>query len=374
MKRSHFILGTYLFFTTGICVGQINYPFMDMEENRDIQAYWYNVPQAVVEMEVGGTLDFQSVIHVYGKMPGDLFQVEVEVYSKSGKKVFEKEFDINKAVKSNGVQFRDGFFKVIQPVEYLEENPPKILVTIKSDGGKRRKEIQCCYHRISGRMTDFEGNPIEGHIVVCPDAFAGSRLGVLTDKEGNYEVVLPERTYNAIVGNTEQYGVSRAEAWGWHTIVDKDQQLDFKIGNGEVYNLNVWANNGGGQTYFVSFRPMVLAQAMKGERIPVQMNGRDFQIGIYTPELEVGNIQVTINGKTAEILSLQKYYETGSPNAGCIAYIIQIQRSEEHGITGKQTVAVSYEKTFEMDGKTIEGNSMGCFQFYLNFNGLSNYF
>jgi hypothetical protein len=81
-----------------------------------------------------------------------------------------------------------------------------------------------------------------------------------------------------------------------------------------------------------------------------------------------------INGEIAEILSLQKYYETGSPNSGCIAYIIQVKRSKEHGVTGKQTVVVSYKKTFEMNGKTVVGNSMGCYQFHLNFNGLSKYY
>ena len=373
MKRPHIVICMYFCLMTGLCSGQINYPFIDTESNRDIQAYWYNVPSAAVEMERGGTLEFRSVLHIYGKMPADIFQVEVQAYSKSGKQVLRKTFDINHAVKSDDVQFKDGFFKLIEPVECLEENPEKILITIRSDGRKRQKEIRCRYHRLFGRMTDFEENPIEGHIIFCPDAFANSKLGILTDKDGNYDVILPERTYNAIIGNTAQYGASRLEAWAWHTIIDGDQEMDFKIGNGEVYNLNVWANNGGGRTYFISFRPMMLAQAMTAEKIPIELNGREFQIGIYTPELEIDDIQVMINGNTADNLSLQKYYETGSPNSGCIAYIIQVKRTQEHGVTGKQTVLVSYEKTFEIDGKEHVGNSMGCFQFYLNYNGLSKY-
>ncbi len=43
MRQSRYvILGMYFFFTTGICLGQINYPFLNTEENRDIQVYWYN--------------------------------------------------------------------------------------------------------------------------------------------------------------------------------------------------------------------------------------------------------------------------------------------------------------------------------------------
>ena len=56
--------------------------------NRDIQAYWYNVPGASVVMEsekLGKTI-FQSTIHIYGNAPADTFKVEVEAYQKNGKK------------------------------------------------------------------------------------------------------------------------------------------------------------------------------------------------------------------------------------------------------------------------------------------------
>ncbi|UCC41014.1 MAG: hypothetical protein JSV96_06165 [Candidatus Aminicenantes bacterium] len=373
MRRLHFILGMYIFFTAGICSGQINYPFLDTEANRDIQAYWYNVPQASVDSGVAGTMDIQSALHVYGMMPADLFQVEVEVYYKKGKLVFKKKFEVNKAEKSDFVQFKDGFFKLIQPVECLEENPEKVTVIITSDGEKRKKEIRCRYHKLFGRLTDFEGDPVEGFVFVCPDAFARSKLGVITDKNGNYEVVLPERTYNSIIANTAQYGISRLEAWAWHIIIDGEQQLDFKIGNGEVYNLNVWANTYK-RSYLISFRPMELFLGMKNENTTVHLNGRDFQIGVWISELEISDVQVTINGKDAEILSFQKYYETQSSNAGCIAYIIQVKRSDEHGFTGKQTVMVSYEKTVEMGGKKRVVNSVGYYQLYLNFTGLTKYY
>ena len=122
------------------------------------------------------------------------------------------------------------------------------------------------------------------------------------------------------------------------------------------------------------FRPMELVLGMKNEKTTVHLNGRDFQIGIWIPELEINDVQVTINGKDTEILSFQKYYETGSSNAGCIAYIIQVKRSDEHGLTGKQTVMVSYEKTLEIGAKKRVVNSVGSYQFYLNFNGSSKYF
>jgi hypothetical protein len=198
-------------------------------------------------------------------------------------------------------------------------------------------------------------------------------LGVLTDPEGNYEIYLPERTYNAIIANKESYGVSTLEAWGWHIIVDSDQQLDFKIGTGEVYNLNVWANNGGGWSYFVSFRPMVLPSIWDKKEYPVKLNESEFTITELIPELETEDIKVMINGSEAEILSLQKYYETGNPHAGLMSYLVQIKRTRELGLFGKQMICVEYDKAVERNGQKGRATSMGYFQFYLNFGGFSKY-
>jgi hypothetical protein len=318
-------------------------------------------------------MSFQSAIHIYGKVPADTFKVEVKAYQKSGKKVYEEDFDINKAVKYKNIELNDGFFKIINPVEYMNERPDKITINIQSSKGKRKKEIECRYHKLQGHITDFDRNPMTGHIIICPDAFAGEQLGVLTDPEGNYEIYLPERTYNAIIANKESYGVSTLEAWGWHIIMDSDQQLDFKIGTGEVYNLNVWANNGGGWSYFVSFRPMVLPSIWDKREYSVNLNESEFTIAEMIPELEPKDIKVMINSSEAEILSLQKYYETGSPHAGLVSYLVQIKRTRELGSFGKQIICVEYDKVIEKNGQKVRAASMGYFQFYLNFAGFSKY-
>ena len=354
---------------------EIQYPFLGTKDNRDIQAYWYNVPRASVDMESEkiGTQNLQSAIHIYGRAPDDTFKVEVKAYQKNGKMMHEENFPIKKTVKYKNIEFKNGFFKIIHPVEYRKERPDKITVNIQSSKGKRKKEIKCRYHKLQGKITDFDQNPLAGHINICPDAFAGAQLGVLTDPEGNYEIYLPERTYNAIIANKESYGVSTLEAWGWHIIMDSDQQLDFKIGTGEVYNLNVWANNGGGWNYFVSFRPMSLAHAKTQRNFPLTMNGKKFQIKEYSPELDMEDIRIKINGNEAQIISLQKYFETGRPASGCLAYLAQVKRTREMGLTGKQTIELTFQKKETINGLEVETISMGYFQFYLNINGLSRY-
>ena len=369
-KISFFILG--LFLVSTLSPAQNNYPFLDAEKDRDIQAYWYNLPASSITLDIGQKLDFRSSLHIYGKAPADEFQVEVKVFLKNGNQVLEKKFDINRAVESNFVEFRNGFFKIRYPVEYSEENPDKISVNISSAEGSRSKVIECRYHKLCGKITDFDGQPFKAPIAICPDGFASESLGKWSDEEGRYEIFLPERTYNALIAFPKSYGVSELEVWAWHIIMDADQSIDFKVGTGEVYNLNVWPNNGGGSSYFISFRPMVL-WTMEQKKFPVTINETEFSITDASPELKQEDLKIKINGKEADIISCQKYYETANPGHGMASYLVQVSsKGLKH--LGKTTVVVEYKKEVERDQKTIMCTSMGIFQFYPNFTGLSKYF
>jgi hypothetical protein len=361
-----------LFLVSALSPAQNNYPFLDTENDRDIRAYWYNIPAGSITLDIGQKLDFCSSLHICGKAPADEFQVSVKVFLKNGDQVLEKRFDINRAVESDLVEFRNGFFKIMYPVEYSEENPDRIVVAVLSAKESRSKEIMCRYHKLSGKITDFNGEPFKAPIAICPDGFASESLGKWSDEAGRYEIWLPERTYNAIIAFPKSYAVTELEVWAWHIIMDADQSLDFKVGTGEVYNLNVWPNNGGGSSYFISFRPMVL-WAMEQKTFPVNINETEFSIKDVSPELEPKDLKITVNGKEVEIISCQKYYETGNPGKGMPAYLIQVSsKGLQH--PEKKTVIVEYKKEVERNQQNIVCTSMGAFQFYLNYNGLSKYF
>lgn len=374
---------TTFFFITEHCTAQINYPFRHSDENTDILAYWYNVPEDSVRMQIlNQNFYFRSSLHIYGKAPCDSFQVQSKVFLKSGEKVFDRNFIIEKgqSQKLYSTEFNGDFFKLECPVDYLEQNPDKIIVTIQSSEVELTEEIKCFYHRLFGNVTDFNGKPFEGIISIGPERFT-SGICIKCDSLGNYEIELPERTYNTVVCFNESYGIKTLEVWAWHIIMDSNQRLDFKVGTGETYNLNVWANNGGPDTYFISFRPMILPlteyKNVKEllENIPkysVIINKNEFQVEGLAFDLELKDIKVWINGKEVQKISLQKYFETGQNNAQ-VAYIVQVSRKGLSRI-GKQTVMVEFEKDIEKDGNKVHRNSMGYFQFYLNYTGLSRYF
>ncbi|PIP76500.1 MAG: hypothetical protein COW85_13885 [Ignavibacteria bacterium CG22_combo_CG10-13_8_21_14_all_37_15] len=339
-------------------------------------AYWYNIPKDSMHLKmVNKTFQFYSTIEVYGKTKQDSFALKIEVYQEYSKKIFNEEFFIKnkKTDKDCQLSFINDCFKLVYPVEYAGNNPDKIILTISDSNGQRTKEIQCRYHKLYGRVYDFGGNPFKSFITIRPDDF-NFNTSIWSDSLGYYEIELPERTYNDIAVVDEDYGIKVAEAWGWHIIMDTDQNMDFKIGTGEVYNLNVWPNNGGGSTYFVSFRPMSLhLYGNAGNPQPVNINGKEFKLINLIPKLEIKDIKVLVNGKECTIFSIQEYFETGSENGAVKAYLLQIDKKGLNK-TGKQNLLLEFNLEEEIDGKKISHNAVGYFQFFTNFHGLSNYY
>jgi len=374
MKRIFFMVVFIIFSISLSIIAQIDYPFLDTEGDRDIQAYWYNILEASAARDLSGNKHFfQSFLQIYGKAPAEFFSVKVNVLAEDEKELFEHIFTVKKGEKNESfdISFNKDYFKINYPVNYLSQQPGRIIVTIQTTKDKRTKEIKCRYHKLYGRVTDFDGKPMKAYIAVSPDSFFPNRcIGTVCDSSGNYEIDLPERTYNAIIANCKTYATKTLEPWAWHIIMDSEQRLDFKIGTGEVYNLNVWSNNGGGNSYFVSFRPMVL---FKSSRLPITINSKEFILTDCAPDLLPEDVTITVNGKEVEIISMQKYNETGSSGRAITAYLVQINKKGLDRI-GKQTVMVEYQKEIIIDGKTYICNSMGYYQFYPNYSDLSKYF
>ena len=354
---------------------QISYPFSETGEKSEILAYWYNIPEDSVNLKMmGKTFKFHSSLQIYGVRPGNSFVVKAKVYLKNGKNIFNQEFKIDKnnPDKTYKINFNKDFFKLKKRVKYLKQNPDRIVITIKSSKKEISKEIKCKYHKLYGEITDFSGLPFRGFVAIRPDAFSFS-TAIWSDSSGNYEIYLPERTYSNFAVDDESYGIKTAEAWAWHIILDSDQKLDFKVGTGEVYNLNVWANNGGGNTYFISFRPMSLHLFKNmSKKIPITIEDKNYNLTEIGPDLNKDDISVKINEQQVEIVSLQKYYETSGDNA-LLAYLLQVNRDKLSRV-GKQTILVEYNNELEVDGKTLKNNSIGYYQIHLNYSGLTTYF
>lgn len=374
--RIYLITAIFMLAISSISMAQVSYPFLQTTGEEDILAYWYNVERDSVYLERHKTnLQFHSSLQVYGKVPADSFSVNARAYLNNGEKIFDRIFDISngKTSKPNTYQVRNGFFKLDCPVDYAEQKPVRIIVSIKSTAGEHTKDITCRYHKVYGNITDFSGKPFRAFVGFGSDTFL-EHLTVWSDSSGYYEIELPERTYNTVGVDDESYAQTTLEAWGWNIIVDSDQRLDFKVGTGEVYNLNAWVNNGGPPCYFITFRPMALIprELWKTRENDIELNGKEWKVLDLAPELTIEDIKVSVNGNEVEIYSLQKYFETSGKASSMPAYLVQVSKDGLDRV-GKQTIRLEYEKEMEIGGQKVLRNSMGYYQFYLNYGGLSTY-
>jgi hypothetical protein len=369
-KKLHILFVIALFIINHPNYCQYHFPFNNENDKSSILAYWYNCKfDSVTIPALNATGYFNSSLQVYGPMVADSFQVRVEAFISDSVLAYSNTFNIkkNSSIKETDykVDYVNGHFRIMSSVNMLKSVPEMIKVNIFSTGITLEKRIVPKYHKIYGHITDFNDSPLKSFILVKPDAFEDA-YGIWSDGKGYYEIELPERVYNAFYVNDGNYKSTTLEAWSWHMIIDNEQQLDYKIGTGEVYNLHVWPNNGGYNSLFVSFRPMVLGDKDSLHTNQI-INNKDFNLVDISPKLDIRDFNITINGEEAEIFSLQEYFETGKDIA-MPAYLIQIKRLNP--TFGKQTICVEYNKSVVRNGKKVIQNSMGYFQFYTNYSGM----
>ncbi len=369
IMKKVFSLFLMIFCFNYYCKSQVYFPFKSGARQSSILAYWYNCKaDTAIEAAVSDTTYMHSSLQIYGPVVSDSFYVKAEVYFNDGHEAYSNSFLVTKTMhnKNYNIDMVNNYFLLTAPVEQLNNNPGKINITISSSVESLEKMINCKYSKLCGHMYDFRGNPLKSYILIKSEGF-NNISGVWSDNNGYYEIYLPERTYNCFYVNDGNYKLNTLEAWAWHIIIDEDQELDFKIGTGEVYNLNAWSNNGGFRNFYISFRPMVL---FKDSSYIQQINNKDYKFLDISPDLDIKDITVTINGTQTEIYTIQKYFETGKDRA-MPAYLIQVNRLVP--CFGKQTIRVEYDKFIEKDGKKVLQNSMGYYQFYVNFYGLSDF-
>jgi len=328
-----------------------------------IWAYWYNNKQSESMILQPDFFTPKSQFWLKAELSNIDFPIKINVSATCDNvSVFNKSYVIEEAESDFNFQICDDGKTIVFKdfVTALEDNPSKLDVEVYSGNNMFTKSINCEYATISGTITDFEGNPFPAAVIFNMYAFEGmqSGMGVWSDVEGNYSISLPKGEYNSIFVDDDSYGKSSLESWCWKMVIDHDEVHDFKIGNAEVYSLNVWANNGGFSTLFIAFRPMVLSYCLEPTTHDVKVNGKDYSLMNSCPDIDINSILVRINGCKVDNVSLQKLIETGQDGSAMPLYILQVKRLVS---AGKQTLAIEYDFA-DSKGERIQGQ--GRTQFY----------
>jgi len=151
---------------------------------------------------------------------------------------------------------------------------------------------------LSGKVTDYVGNPIDSAIVLIKDHHFKDVYTTFSDTEGNYSLTVKKGTYYGLASvRMQDYGETKLEFWAWNLIVDDTMNLDIKYDKLEVYGVNVFRVQGAYPGYTIYFRPMALSRYFENN---IRQNNPDL-----APEKENLEVKVFINDEPVHVNLVQ---------------------------------------------------------------------
>ncbi len=255
-----------------------------------IKAYLYNNPLlegAIFEKMGGGyRWQMQNIPHIdiIGKDIGNgKNRIEVKVFSKTGEEIYSDEKEVE--VKYNKFSIR---FELPDRLN----NPEEIKINLKNKRKEVLREEKVRIHRIYGRITDFNGNPIPAYVWAIPErelpnliknGFDGTV--VQADRDGKYELWLPEEKITGIFIDDENYQKATFECWIWDVNLRRDIEINPRIDKVEIYNLRVWQSYLGEPPLHLHFIPCSLLRTLS--KIPERLKRNEVKVYVNDEECKI---------------------------------------------------------------------------------------
>lgn len=178
---------------------------------------------------------------------------------------------------------------------------------------------------ISGRVSDFNGRPIEGAAVLLKNRAFENLYETLSDGSGKYSLEVKKGDYYCLYAiKLSEYRVSRLEYWAWNVPVYEDMVINPRYDRMEIYGINVFEPQVTPQeTYMLYFRPMSLRKTLAiASRQGVDerkfrnagqteglLDGKDNLIDMAPAAITVDELAIEINGVRAKIVGINKIKE-----------------------------------------------------------------
>ena len=349
--------------------------FVDEELKSEVKVYVYNFK----EFSYRFTNPLQKadrVITVKPSVEAEIrdfkereFTLTLTLYDSKGNIVYAKSQPVKRVEQDN--------YDYVIVKFWLEDKipfPEKAVVEVSTEKASFKKEIKLKFVMVYGRSTNFDGSPRKDYVIVNDNGFENV-YAATCDENGFYEMILPQRSYNNMIVNCETYGKTTLENWVWNFTAYQDMELNFQMGSLEVYNLNMWSNNGGAPTIFISFRPMSVHRAnlvdknkdgeldeSEIEEARLSITEEEFRANPYSglaPILDENKVRVFLDGQELEVVSVRPYPEYVYTREGKkyyqTAYIVQALRGENRIPPGRHDIRVVIEDELFYKGKQIIG-------------------
>ncbi len=161
---------------------------------------------------------------------------------------------------------------------------------------------------ISGRVTDFEGNPIDSCCVGVLYPNFSKAYSAWSDKEGYYSIPgVKKGKYMALYAlRPKEYPRElkvaekdmRLEYWAWNIVADNNLTINPRYHRLELYGTTIFKQNGGHPSMIIYTRPMSLGRFLsngkegkKEEDISVEPNEIEFKVYADDVPVTVRSVQ-----------------------------------------------------------------------------------
>ncbi len=195
--------------------------------------------------------------------------------------------------------------------------------------------------RISGRVTDFDNNPVAGATVELKNSRFETVAGTTSGPDGSYSLTAPKGRYMALAA-VKDYQTKSLEYWAWSVPAEGDLEINPRFDRLEVYALNAWRPQGGYPSYQIYFRPMSLTRTIKKVTEAGGMEGLGkLPLIDISPVLAAGDITVTIDGEAVGILKINRVLEAAGPAQDLFGYLIQTEFPKQKAGAGYRVIRVT---------------------------------
>jgi len=177
---------------------------------------------------------------------------------------------------------------------------------------------------ISGKVTYFNGDPVDSALVEVKNKDFSPAFSTHTDKNGNYSLQVKKGKYLGLLAiRMDEYPRSsslpaeeqKLEFWAWNFIADNDTLINMQYHRLEIYGLNAFRIYGSYPGYTIYCRPMSLGRLHEGK-------------SDLAPEPEELDITVEINGTAVKLNMKQKVREF-VPGDELYGYLLHVDLPDE---------------------------------------------
>ncbi len=164
---------------------------------------------------------------------------------------------------------------------------------------------------IYGIVKDKNEKPLEKAMVALLDDKFEIAYSTETDKNGKFDLSAEPAFYPFFIA-VKEYKENYLEYWCQNIDLQKDLELNPKLGGLEIYGLHCFPIIGAGKSLMIYFRPMSLAK--------FQANQKDI-----SPDISKESLTISVNGDFCEILAITQIDEKIPDSSELmISYLVQV--------------------------------------------------